>query len=195
LPILAFSQNDSYETSMMFRRLLLGEFYSQNNISSIIQDKTGFMWFGTRAGLVKYDGYNINTITNIPGDNLSLSNNSINVVFEDSFSNIWVGTDEGLNRFDKGTQTFTRFLIPDRNLVNTNRVTSIVQDNSGNIWVGTEHGLNKYDYSTKQFSKIDFEQTNHITTLCEDKKGILFLATLQNKFLPKEFPFYPRTKL
>jgi len=168
---------------MMFRRLLLGEFYSQNNISSIIQDKTGFMWFGTRAGLVKYDGYNINTITNIPGDNLSLSNNSINVVFEDSFSNIWVGTDEGLNRFDKGTQTFTRFLIPDRNLVNTNRVTSIVQDNSGNIWVGTEHGLNKYDYSTKQFSKTNFEQTNHITTLCKDKKGILWAGTYSGELL------------
>lgn len=176
-------QAKSNESSILFRQLTLGESYSQNNIASIIQDKTGFMWFGTRSGLVKYDGYNVNIITNIPGNNSSLSNNSVNVVFEDSFSNIWVGTDEGLNRYDKGTQSFTRFLIPDKNFVNTNRITSIVQDNSANIWVGTEQGLTKFDYSTNKFSQINFEQSSHITTLCKDKNGIIWAGTYSGVLL------------
>jgi len=177
IPTIIFSQGIIQENQTVFHRLLLGEFFSQNNISSIIQDKTGFMWFGTRTGLIKYDGYNIITITNNPNDNLSLSNNSVNVVFEDSFSNIWVGTDEGINRFDKGTQTFERFLIPNKNFVNTNRVTSIIQDNEGNIWVGTEHGLSKYEYSKKKFSKINFVPSNHITTLLKDQNGIIWAGT------------------
>lgn len=183
IPTITFSQVILQENQTMFHRLLLGEFYSQNNISSIIQDKIGFMWFGTRAGLIKYDGYNIIAFTNIPGDNSSLSNNSVNVVFEDTFSNIWVGTDEGLNRFDKGTLKFTRFLIPDKNFVNTNRVTSIVQDNEGNIWAGTEHGLSKYDYSKKKFSEINFVPSNHITTLFKDQNGIIWAGTYAGDLL------------
>jgi ligand-binding sensor domain-containing protein len=176
-------QAQNHENSFLFYRLLLGESYSQNNVSSIIQDRTGFMWFGTRSGLIKYDGYNVVTFTNIPGDNSSMSNNSVNVVFEDSFSNIWVGTDEGLNRFDKGTQLFTRYLISDKNIANRNRITSIVQDNSGDIWIGTEHGLAKFDPLSNQLFPIGFEQENHITVLYKDKNGIVWAGTYSGKLI------------
>ncbi len=32
---------------------------SQSNVLTILQDRRGFMWFATRDGLNKYDGYRV----------------------------------------------------------------------------------------------------------------------------------------
>ena len=38
---------------------------SHNNVSCILQDKQGYMWFGTEYGLNRYDGYAFNMFKNI----------------------------------------------------------------------------------------------------------------------------------
>lgn len=80
---------------------------SQGLIAGIIQDKDGFMWFGTSDGLNKYDGYRVSTYRNNPGDKYSLPDNLIQNLVEDESGNFWVATrGKGLFLFDKKTETF-----------------------------------------------------------------------------------------
>src|SRR6187397_548127 len=72
---------------------------SQNSVYSILQDSRGFMWFGTRDGLDKYDGYTFLSYRHDPLDSTSISDYVITAIAEDSVGSIWAGTSAGgLNR-------------------------------------------------------------------------------------------------
>jgi hypothetical protein len=83
---------------------------SNGFISCMIKDVYGFMWFGTRAGLDRFDGNSFKIFLPIENDPKSLLNKNIQGLIEDSLHNIWVGTDEGLSRYDIKADTFTNFL-------------------------------------------------------------------------------------
>src|ERR1700759_2438632 len=65
---------------------------SQSNITCILQDSRGFMWFGTRDGLDRYDGYEFTVYKNTPNDPKSLSNNFITDITEDAKGDLWIAT-------------------------------------------------------------------------------------------------------
>ena len=72
---------------------------SQNGITSIFQDRDGYMWFGTHYGLNRYDGINIKTF--YAGNSFNeLSDNTINSITQDFAGNIWIGTEQGLTVYN-----------------------------------------------------------------------------------------------
>ena len=81
----------------IFSNLSLKDGLSQLSILSIYQDSQGYMWFGTRNGLNKYDGYTFEIFLNQPKDANSLSNNHILSIIEDKRGFLRIGTTEGLN--------------------------------------------------------------------------------------------------
>ena len=89
---------------------------SQSEVTSIIQDKKGFIWIGTRGGLNRYDGSNIKTYQNEIGNSNSLINNSVEALFEDSNGHIWIGTkSNGASRFiPELDRSESNFVIPVR---------------------------------------------------------------------------------
>ena len=136
----------SAQNSVRFDHLTGSEGLSQSTISSILQDSKGYMWFGTRNGINKYDGYAFTVYKTIPTDPMSLSDNWITAICEDTFSNLWIGTiNKGLNRYDRKTGVFTHFLADtsttDR--ITNNTVTVLFAGRNGTIWIGTRSGLNK----------------------------------------------------
>ena len=44
--------------NIRFKQLSIAEGLPHNTINAITQDNHGFIWFGTRNGLCRYDGYN-----------------------------------------------------------------------------------------------------------------------------------------
>ena len=62
-----------------FKNLSIQDGLSQTTVNAIIQDKKGFMWFGTKGGLSRYDGMSFRNFKRDMTDNHSLGNNFVTV--------------------------------------------------------------------------------------------------------------------
>ena len=126
---------------------------SNLSVSSMIQDKDGFIWFGTQGGLNRYDGRHFKTYTNNPYDADGLNHNLIQTMFYDEVEHvIWIGTYQGVSRFDIASDTFKHFTVDESGLSNP-VVVAIEKDAEGFIWVGTLDGLNKIDLATDKIGR------------------------------------------
>ncbi len=56
-----------------FIHISRNEGLSQNSVYSILQDRDGFMWFGTENGLNRFDGNDFTVFRHVPGDPASMS--------------------------------------------------------------------------------------------------------------------------
>ena len=68
-------------TNIKFDQIGLEQGLSQSTVYAIVQDKQGFMWFGTQDGLNRYDGYSIKVYNHDPNDSNSISNNMFQVCY------------------------------------------------------------------------------------------------------------------
>lgn len=84
---------------------------SNDYVTDIYQDKTGFMWFGTNGGLNRFDGYDFTNYRNIPVDNSSLPDNRITDITEDKDGNMWIATKVGAAVLHKNQKGFTRLRL------------------------------------------------------------------------------------
>jgi ligand-binding sensor domain-containing protein len=162
--------------SLRFEHIGIEEGLSNNNVLEILQDRKGYIWFGTMDGLNKYDGYSFTKYQFDPFDSSSLSQNTIYTIWEDKYGFIWVGTYEGLCRFDRSTEKFTRFK-PDPNAKFSDpNITSINEDSDGMIWVGSfTGGLCRFDRQKGIFLPEGFEIMG-VTCIYKDKAGTLWVG-------------------
>ncbi|MBX7150848.1 histidine kinase [bacterium] len=167
-----------------FQRLGIDDGLSQSTVRCILQDRKGFMWFGTANGLNRYDGYSLTIYKHNPMDSTSLSNDLISALYEDNDGVLWVGTNEGLNRFDVNHDNFTHYRHDpsDSTSINGNFVSSIAQDQYGILWIGTNIGLHSFDPKTGAFKRYfcDTDKARHlgpIRALLLDKSGYTWIAT------------------
>ncbi len=107
MPLIVESQLQySMETSD-FSSVIDDDGFSPGLVRCIIQDKKGFIWFATKDGLNKYDGYHITTYQYDPDNRYSLPDNTIFTLLEDERENFWVGTaTQGICLFDRKTERF-----------------------------------------------------------------------------------------
>jgi ligand-binding sensor domain-containing protein/signal transduction histidine kinase len=140
------------------------------------------MWFGTRDGLNRFDGYNF-TIFKMESKNVkSLSSNFITDLMEDKEGNLWVGTVNGLCRYNPLKEDFERYKINNSSYY----IADLFQDSKGIIWIGTNGGLYQFHPKkgiTKTF-RHDPNNTNSlddsgINKLTEDKQGNIWIASPQ----------------
>ncbi|MCP5048519.1 MAG: response regulator [bacterium] len=178
---------DKNTGNITFRHLSMEDGLSQGTVRDIIQDRRGFMWFGTQNGLNRYDGYEFTVYKYSPGEPGSLSNNFIHSLCEDRRGMIWIGTKNGgLNRFDPATLKFTRFLHEPGNpdSLSHNVVNDIYEDSRGILWIGTMDGLNRWDRQTSTFTcnrnrkgVTNSLSDNDVLTIAEDRAGNLWIGT------------------
>ncbi|WP_020533144.1 hybrid sensor histidine kinase/response regulator transcription factor [Flexithrix dorotheae] len=187
-PFLVLGQNHN-----QFAKLTTEDGLSSVSVFSISQDYQGFMWFGTRDGLNKYDGNSFTIYRNDPSDKFSISGNYIRTTLEDSNRNFWVGTSNGLCLYDREKDAFIRVKRDSLNLQNQNElgILSLAEDNQGNLWVGSGVGL--YQIPRDNFRKlIHFNELvrngekkpeniaiNHIFT---EKNGFIWIGSSQGLY-------------
>ena len=141
--LFTISATQAQRQNVRFTYLTTNQGLSQNNVTCILQDRKGFMWFGTQDGLNKFDGYSYTLYRNDPQKSTSISHSYIHTLFEDQQGRLWVGTDAGgLSLFDSSTETFSNYKhIPGlASSLSHNKVMAIAQDGQGYLWVGTAGG-------------------------------------------------------
>ena len=92
IPSISFSQLVTDSIKLNMETFTIKDGLSQGMVRSMIQDKEGYMWFATKDGLNKYDGYHVTVYRNDSKNPLSLPDNYITKLAEDDNGNLWVGT-------------------------------------------------------------------------------------------------------
>ncbi|MCB0305700.1 MAG: response regulator [Calditrichaeota bacterium] len=158
-----------------FEHLTTENGLSHNTIHCILQDRQGFMWFGTFDGLNKFDGHELTVYTHDPENPASLSNNVIWALCEDHLGRLWIGTDQGLNQFDPVSETFLQYHHqPDSpGSISHNQISSLHEDLKGTLWVGTASGLNQLNRQTGRFTRYRHDPQDP-TSLSHDFVGMIF---------------------
>jgi len=153
-------------------------------ISSILQDKQGFLWFGTTAGLARFDGYRFD-VFNPPTTSSagrSLSPAVVFPVIEDSRGALWLGTDgQGLFRFDRTQESFVQYRHDpnDPASLGADIVLAVQEDGRGNLWVGTRfQGLYRFERATQKFSRVELgPDVEAVWDLLTDRHGDIWIGT------------------
>ncbi|MCS0584268.1 ATP-binding protein [Massilia pinisoli] len=172
--------------SLRFERIGLEEGLSQESVLAMLQDRDGFMWFGTQAGLNRFDGYRTQVFRNDPNDPASLADNYVRAAYEDGQGRLWFGTRGGLARFDAATRTFIRQPLQAAGArdTRTSAVTAIIGDGADGLWVGTSDGIVHVDPATGGVLKLRHDsrdpgslRDDRVTALALDPHGGLWVGS------------------
>jgi signal transduction histidine kinase/ligand-binding sensor domain-containing protein/CheY-like chemotaxis protein/HPt (histidine-containing phosphotransfer) domain-containing protein len=174
------------EPTLRFEHLSVQQGLAQESVLSIVQDRDGFMWFGTQSGLSRYDGYRFVAHRNEIGNPRSLVNNWVRVLHLDRHGRMWIGTDGGLNRYDPATRSFTLYLPnePARRGNGNRQIKTMIGDGADGLWIGTADGLQHFDTGTGRFTVWHHMPDNPrtlrddgIQALARDASGRLWIGT------------------
>ncbi len=150
--------------TILFEQLSTDQGMSQVSVQNMLQDRQGFIWFGTQDGLNKFDGYQFVIYRHDEQDTASLGDNDVWTMVEDDSGALWIGLyNGGLNRFDPRTETFTRYnhRQDNPNSLSEDRVRALYLDSSGTLWIGSEGGgLSQFDPHTRSFEHYRHQPKN-----------------------------------
>lgn len=121
-----------------------------NQVQTIHQDSTGYLWFGTGAGAHRYDGNDFTTFVQDDSNPRSLSHDHVNAIIQTKQGVLWFVTRKGLSRYHPETEDFsTYFHDPDDPIsLSNDTITCITEGPQGYLWIGTWRGLNRFDPQT-----------------------------------------------
>ncbi len=122
-----FIYSQPFPAKYNFEKLSIEHGLSSTAVYSILQDKKGFLWFGTENGLNRYDGYSFKIFKNESGNENSIADNFIWNMCEDNIGNIWFATENGLDKYIPSTDKFIHYLSNqnDSNSVSGNSISII----------------------------------------------------------------------
>src|SRR5580704_16049907 len=173
----------------IFVSVSAGREMTHAGVGQITDDDQGFLWFATREGLLRYDGYRVRpydpysngvrdpgkgeeccpTLSLLPG----MSRYSL---FKDVSGKIWIGGDGSVHQYDSLTDQIRRFQFPTNEIQGF--VRNVYQDRQGMIWFATSHGLIRFDQQTgetKEFFHRDGDpdtlSSNQVRSTLESRDG------------------------
>ena len=155
-------------------------------VTTVFQDRKGYLWFGSYFGVYRYDGYTFKHYRHGEADTTSIANSNIEAICDDIEGNIWIGHTQGLDKFDPATEVFTHYTLNPELPLNdrSNHVLSLLEDRSKNLWIGTGNGLYLFNKNLGYFKRITHDSTdsssiinNSINTIYEDRSGTVWFGT------------------
>ncbi|WP_442587722.1 two-component regulator propeller domain-containing protein [Pedobacter sp. AW31-3R] len=153
-----------------FKNYQVNQGLFSNTVTSVTQDKKGFMWFGTRNGLNRFDGSVFRNYKHLPGDSHSLGSNSILSLHTGSTC-LWVGTARGLYLYHPEEDSFSRLKgIP------AGEVRFITEDLQHNLWIICNEQLYQYNPQKKTASHFAFKNDAALSLHLSDQ-GTLWVST------------------
>lgn len=124
-----------------FEQLANASGLSHNKVQCILQDKQGYLWFGTVNGLNRYDPYGFKLFQNIIGDSTTIANPDIISLYQDENDIIWIGTSTVLSSYNPRTEKFSNHYFKGFK----GWIHDIREDKNGLLWLASDYGLYSFD--------------------------------------------------
>ena len=169
----------------LFKSYQVEDGLSHNCVWAVMQDKEGFLWFGTVDGLNKFDGITFKTYKKQQDNPLSIGNNFVHCLKEDSKGRFFVGTKQGLYLFNRISETFTHISLNNSSSKEDDTsINYIMEDTEGNIWLGCygqgifvlSPNLKIIKHYTSKNNNKDL-LSNYIWCMAQDYNGIIWIGT------------------
>jgi signal transduction histidine kinase/ligand-binding sensor domain-containing protein len=146
----------------------------QNSVLAVAQTSDGYLWLGTEAGLVRFDGVRFTLFDQhaIPG----LRSNEIRALLVDSDQNLWIGTHGG----GLACLSHGKFKVLDaRSGLSSDSIFALYQDRMGALWIGTDGGglIRLKDGKFRTFRKTDGLADDAVFSISGDDAGTLWIGT------------------
>lgn len=162
----------AYTQGYYFRHYQVENGLSHNTVFCTLQDSRGFMWFGTKDGLNRFDGTRFTIFRYDSEDSGSLGNNFVYSLLEDDSGQLWVGTGKGLYRYYTENESFKRVAMPAYDVVN-----EIQSDNRGNIWFIMGAWLYRYNLLQDSVTRFTETEDEQISAVWATYNGELWFTT------------------
>ncbi|WP_281989572.1 hybrid sensor histidine kinase/response regulator transcription factor [Aquimarina aggregata] len=172
--------------NLNFRNYTTVQGLSQRSVVTIAQDQKGYLWFGTRYGLNKFDGHTFKNYYYNSDDSNSLSDSWITTLVTDKIGNLWIGTKNGLNKYDPENDNFIRVksgLDKDEEYIN-GEIWDIITEDSGHLWIATSEGLWNFESASGKINKYTYKRnmpsgisSNLVLSILKSSDNILWICT------------------
>ncbi|WP_187294768.1 hybrid sensor histidine kinase/response regulator transcription factor [Chitinophaga pinensis] len=169
-----------YQTSgqqIRFRNYSVAEGLPSSTVRTIAQDDQGYLWFGTKNGISRFDGYQFRNFQYKKNDATSLGNNFLHCITRIDSTHLWIGTESGIYILDLEKEQFSHFGPPKEKTV-----FDILRDKEGIIWFTSRlNGL--YSYDPQKKSLHNFKAGNsrlssdNVTRIAQDDDGNIWIGT------------------
>lgn len=169
--VLGYGENHN---PFFFSHLGVKDGLSQVSVITIFQDSDGYIWFGTRNGANRYDGYEFKIYRNEVNNPASISDNDIRKISEDREKNIWIGTSNGINRIDYKTQEITRFYPQTPNKA----IAGLFLHSDGELYAMTSRNVFRCGPG-KSFEEMPWLNDTGITiqSVVQDQEGDIYIGS------------------
>lgn len=158
---------------------------SNNSVFASVQDDKGFMWFGTKDGLNRFDGYSFKTYRHDPADPASLGNDKIYSLLSDKTAGLWIGTDLGLYQYHPEKETFSA--VKETLQIG---IRSIHIDKIGNLWLLSNSKVYRYNPIKKEFSQMPIDDSFEVGSVYCQSDGAILITSSDGKIAV----YNPRSK-
>ncbi len=130
-------------TSLPVEWITVDDGLPQGMVRAILQDRTGYLWFATKDGLARSDGYGYAVFRHDVRDSTSICANHISSLYESRSGDLWIGSEGGaVDRYDPRTGAFTHVLRPDPLTPGLNSsIRQFAEDRKGNMLVLGAQGI------------------------------------------------------
>lgn len=181
MPVLAGLADNYY-----FRNYSNKDGLSHNTVHCSLQDRKGFMWFGTEDGLNRFDGYSFrvyryNARSVKEG---GLLNDQVVSLFEDSKGRIWICTVGGICYYDYETDLFHTFEVNDQPAPYHSE--NVLEDKEGYLWFRNYSRIMRYDPESGDTKMIPAEESGfHPVAMIMTEEGTLVFADGRSLYVYK----------
>ncbi len=167
------SSSKHYRKHYIVKRWSIIEGLPQNSVLCMLQARDGYIWLGTRSGLVRFDGVRFSTFNHM--NTPTLGSDVILALYEDEENTLWIGTGGGLCRMKNGL--WERFTTDD-GLADQRVAVLAGTGQHGEILIGTANGLNRFYNNRFHVYRSDGAGwDNSVTAICALPGGETWVGT------------------
>mgnify|MGYP001209330461 CR=1 FL=1 len=167
--IISMTANPSND--IFFSKIGIEHGLSQLSVVSIYQDELGALWFGTREGINKYDGNDIEEFRPNPNNANALNGNLIKTICGDKNGHVYILSEKGLNVYNLRTSTMQIIQKSDIDAIGYGK---------RNLWIAENNKLFSYNNGEKKPYFFFSNSKIAIRSIFQTSDQRIFIGTLSS---------------